>query len=77
MIKTDLKVGDEVILLDSKHTVPSMGKPAPTDEAKGNGYEVTNITKNYVECTHKTMDNCFDKRVYYGENDLHLIEVSS
>ena len=78
-MKTDLKVGDKVRLMDPK-TQPikdSQGDLVRPSELvpRGTGYVVTEVTDKYVTCVHQDMDNCSDKTCHYGQNDLHLIEV--
>lgn len=61
-----LKLGDPVVLND---------KNAQGD-IRGGGYTITAITKNYIECTHKTLAfGQSSKSVYFGKNDLHKIKL--
>lgn len=69
MLKTNLVVGDKVILGDVWS-----GKDA--EKVKGIGYVVTAIGKNHIECTHNTLPfGDFNKVKNYGANDLHHITV--
>lgn len=90
MINAELKIGDKVALSDIEtnkaHALPVPKDDASKAEIKAynkwkkdyalehNGYVVTDIAKNFVECTNKAMAaHQKDRTVYYGRNDLHLI----
>lgn len=65
MLKTNLEVGQEVVLSDVWS-----GKDGGYE--KGTGYKVTAITKNFVECSNPCRED-HNRTKFYGKNDLHLI----
>lgn len=90
MRNTDLKIGDKVNLEDIERNKAHVLKAPQDDASKAeikaynkwkkdyaleyNGYVVTDIAQNFVECTNKAMAaHQKDRTVYYGRSDLHLI----
>lgn len=67
-MKTDLKVGDPVVLDDC---FEGYGK-----KIAGVGYKVTAVTDKFIECTNWNAKS-INRTKYYGQNDLHLVKKAS